>query len=573
MKIKSFRIKSFRTITSEQEVNIDNGLTLVGPNNSGKTNTLIAIMAFFTDYESDFDYRPERDLPYSQKGVKTSITCTFTGDPDGAEKEIFDKLSKLRKMLSIDVDKKNEFSINVYFNGSKPVYQIHPGVKRPKGKSAQFSLAQKQFISSVLDVFQWYYIPSNKSIKELYEEFVTPFVRTRVAGVLEQYDTEIRNSIASLTDSMNEMLALNGLVEVNTSMEYPEKSMEGLISGLDLYVSDKSRSSIFEKGMGLQAAVLLSSFKWITEQHDNEHVIWLLEEPETFMHPSLAEKCSSIIDQLADISTVVKTTHSINFIPSNISKVQGVGLGKDLNTVIHSYNSHLQATEEIRSSLGIKFSDYFGLSAKNIFLEGETDRLYIEKILESSKNMIPDPFPGLRTDDLLLKDFTGITDLKGFVKANYELIKKETALVSLVDGDEAGIKAVKELSGFFGNKGGFNAGKDYILIPDRMAIESIFPNEWILEAYELEKVWFEPWILDANGNISYFAIRDKSKKAYLDFIFRKIDEQASFDWLTKSIALLQSVEKALSLHNDKELPLPTIRRKKSRRVRTVSVIS
>ena len=192
MKIKSLRIKSFRTITTEQEIKIDDELTLVGPNNSGKTNTLLAIRAFFTGYDNDYEYDPDRDLPYGLQNIKTSITCTFVGD--GEDKEIFEKLNKLQEMLNVPQTGTEEFSINVYFNGSKPVYQIYPGMKRPPDKQAQFSVAQKSFITSVLDRFQWYYIPSNKSIEELYSEFVTPFVRTKVAGVLEKYDIEIRRA-------------------------------------------------------------------------------------------------------------------------------------------------------------------------------------------------------------------------------------------------------------------------------------------------------------------------------------------------------------------------------------------
>lgn len=315
LKIINFKVKSFRTITTEQEISIDDELTLVGPNNSGKTNTLLAIIAFFAGYKGEYNYNPDRDLPYGKEGVKTSITCSFYGDPEGEDKEIFEKFSKLQGMLDVPTDNKNEFSINVYFNGAKPVYQIFPGVRRPKEKQAQYSLLQKQFITSVLDLFQWYYIPSNKSIQELYEEFVTPFVKRKLVEFLKQYDSEIRGSISNLTESMNDVLVSNGLDDVETTMEYPGKVMEGFVSGLDLYVKDQNSNSIFEKGMGLQAAILLSSFKWITQQQKNKNVIWLLEEPETFMHPSLAQKCSKILEQLSEISTVIKTTHAINFIP------------------------------------------------------------------------------------------------------------------------------------------------------------------------------------------------------------------------------------------------------------------
>ncbi|EKF9596259.1 AAA family ATPase [Vibrio cholerae] len=547
MEIKSFRIKSFRTITTEQEILLDRELTLVGPNNSGKTNVLLSMLAFFTGYDNEYEYSPERDLPYNQDNVKTSITCTFSGLYEGDDKDIFDKLYRLREMLAVETieDKKTEFSINVYFNGRKPVYQIYPGVKRPKDKQAQFSLLQKSFISSVLDRFHWYYIPSNKSIEYLYEELVTPLVRRNIAAVLEKYDSEIKNSITNLTKSMNLILSKNGISDVEISMDYPNKLMENFISGLDLYVKDANNSSIFEKGLGIQSAVFLSSFKWITNQQKGKTVLWLIEEPETFMHPSLAEKCSKVFEELAEIANVVKTTHSINFIPSSINRVQGVSLGKEKNTIIHPYETHVTATESIRKSLGVKFSDFFGLSSMNVFLEGETDRLYIERILKFCNEHNLSHFPLLRSGNVQLRDFTGVSDLKGFVKANLDLMRNEVGIVCLFDGDDAGLKAIKELSGFFGKKGGFNANKDYVLIPEGMAIESIFPHEWIVEAWMQENSWFEHWITSSGNQVEFFSIRDKSKKAYMNFIFDKIGQQTDEQWMNKIITLLNDVEASM----------------------------
>lgn len=546
MKLTKFKVKSFRTITSEQEIFIDQELTLVGPNNSGKTNTLLAIKAFFTGYDNEYQYDPIKDLPYTEKNTKTSLTCTFKGDPNGADKEKFDKLKKLREMLGITDTVESEFSINVYFNGNKPVYQIHPGTKRPKDKQAQFSALQKIFINSVLDHFQWYYIPSNKSIEELYEEFVTPFVRKKVVDVLKQYDEEIKSSISSLTDSMNQALATSGIKDIQTSMEYPGQTMEGFISGLDLYVKDKNSSSVFLKGMGIQAAILLSSFKWIAEQQTDKKVLWLIEEPETFMHPSLAEKCSKILDALSNISTVIKTTHAINFIPPDVKKIQGVSVGKTGNTLIQPYTNHIEATESIRASLGVKFSDYFGLSTHNVFLEGETDKMYIEKVIEHIKDNPKFNIPLLNSQQVQLRDFTGTTDLKGFLRANNELMKKEVKIVSLFDSDKAGIDAIKELSGYFGKKGGYHPNKDYVLIPNNMEIESLFPNEWIKEAYKKENVWFENWVLDANENIISFKIRDKSKKAYMQYIFEKIENSTDDKWIEKFFIVLNAIENALA---------------------------
>ena len=308
MKITSLRVRNFRTITTEQTLNISNGLTLIGPNNSGKTNALLALYYFFTGHDNKYNYDPERDLPFFSKNIQTSLTCFFEADPNSeTDNDILDKLRKLRQMLKVPKSEtsENSFSINVYFNKSLPVYQIYPGAKKADGKSPQYSTLQKSIISAVLDCFQCYYIPSNKSIAQLYDEFVSPFVKKQVAEALKPYDLEIRKSISSLTDSMNNELTESGLSRVHSYLEYPRNALEHLISGFELMMHDTNKSSIFTKGMGLQSAVLLSSFKWITQQNPEKTVIWLIEEPETYMHPSLAYQSSKILDQLSSISNVI----------------------------------------------------------------------------------------------------------------------------------------------------------------------------------------------------------------------------------------------------------------------------
>ena len=548
MKIISLKIKSYRTITSEQTLNLESGLTLVGPNNAGKTNAMLGLYLFFTGYDNKHNYNHIFDLPTHDSSVKTSITCHFKGTNTNKDNDALDKLNKLRSLLGLPEDKNLDFSINVYFNKDNPVYQVYPGIKRPEGKSPQCSMAQKLFIQTVLDSFQCYYIPSKKSIDQLYDEFVTPFIRLKVASALKVHEKLIKGSVSSVSENMNSVLLENGIKNVSVEFEFPNQSIENLISSFDLQVKDSSKSSIFSKGMGLQAAVLLSSFRWITQQQSQKNIIWLIEEPETYMHPGLAASCAKILDSLALEALVVKTTHAINFVPSDINKVQGVTRGKFGNTTTKQYSTHREATEEIRKSLGVNFSDYLGLSQLNIFVEGETDRLYIEHILENLYEGWDKDYPNIASSKLLIKDFTGISDLKGFLKSNYPILRNEVCAVSLFDGDKAGKDAARELGKFFSNKdSGFNPNKDYVLIPGDVAIEGLFDYEWIYEAYDHEHRWFEDFIVDAHDNIVSFSIRDQSKKAVMKFLLDKFDEATDYAGIDKFFTVFNAIEKALQI--------------------------
>lgn len=545
MKIDSLRIKNFRTITTEQVLQLSDGLTLVGPNNAGKTNALLALYMFFTGYENNHFYNHISDLSHGDKSVKTSLTCHFKGEPD--DEEIFEKLDKLKALLGQE-DDSDEFSINVYFNGNNPVYQIYPGVKRPEGKSPQYSMAQKAFVQSVLDSFKCYYIPSKKSIDELYNEFVLPFIRLKVAGALQEHLPKIRQSVATIAKSMNGVLHKNGLGDISVAFDIPNGTIEDLITSFDLRVSDPSFSSIYSKGMGVQATVLLSSFKWITEQQKNLNVIWLVEEPETYMHPSLALQASKILDDLSTISTVVKTTHAINFVPSDINLVQGVARsGKMQNTTVKMFSTHREATESIRKSLGVKFSDYFALSKFSLFVEGETDKAYIEHVWSQMQTSQKELYPYLNSSQLLIKDFTGVQDLLGFIKSNFGLFRSEICSVALFDGDKAGVDAAKAMSSFCSNKEySFNGNKEYVLIPGGHPIEGLFPDLWIKEAYEHEPAWFDGGspVIDADDKLISFKIRDGSKKIFMEYILGRYDEDITYDSSKKFFALFKTINKA-----------------------------
>lgn len=551
MYIESLKIKNFRTINTEQTLQLSGGLTLVGPNNAGKTNALMALYMFFTGYDNNHGYEHDTDFAFGETSVKTSLTCHFRGHPQNEDKEIFDKLSKLRSFLNFEEESVTEFSINVYFNTNSPVYQVYPGAKRPEGKSPQYSMAQKAFIQSVLDSFHCYYIPSKKSIGELYDEFVSPFIRLKVGSALKEYLPKIKESVASVATSMNAVLASNGLKDVKVKFGIPNGSIEDLITGFDLNIGDPDESSIYSKGMGVQAAVLLSSFKWITEQQKDKHVIWLIEEPETYMHPGLAAKASGILEKLEEISTVIKTTHAINFIPMDIDKVQGVmRTEKTKNTTIKRYESHRDATESIRASLGVKFADYFALSSLNLFVEGETDREYIEHIWNSMLDVQKEKYPFMARSKLLIKDFTGVSDLKGFLKSNFGLLHKEVCVVSLFDGDSAGLDAVRELSSYCSNKNySFNANKEYVLLPGGLPIEGLWPSEWIVEAFTTEPAWFQNKapIFDSEGKPVSFRIRDGSKRAFMDFMLENFDADDTYASVEKFFNIFNAINTALSL--------------------------
>lgn len=177
MRISSARIRGYRTLKDEIDLDLTGGLTLVGPNNAGKTNALKAIRLFFTGYENTLGYSRDIDLSKGQK-AQTNIALTFTGD-ESSDSEFYDSVKKLRELLGLPEASSGEVTIYLTFsNNSNPVYRVFPNSKRPTigTFNAQYSRYERAFIDSVLDRFKVHYIPSDKGIPQLYNDLVLPFL-------------------------------------------------------------------------------------------------------------------------------------------------------------------------------------------------------------------------------------------------------------------------------------------------------------------------------------------------------------------------------------------------------------
>jgi hypothetical protein len=115
-------------------------MTLVGPNNSGKTNLLKAVRVLFTGYDNSYGYARETDLTFGVGKARTSITATFDGDPT-LDKEIYGNIDELH-VLQGTARTGTQLSLNLYFTDTNtPVYSFFPNVKRPKAgaQAAQYS--------------------------------------------------------------------------------------------------------------------------------------------------------------------------------------------------------------------------------------------------------------------------------------------------------------------------------------------------------------------------------------------------------------------------------------------------
>lgn len=539
MRIQVARIKSYRTIKDELEVDIRNGITLVGPNNTGKTNILKGIRCFFTGYDNSLKYSRDFDLSLNQSKTQTTISLSFKGDSAGRDKDVYDTLDSIRSLLGLSGPRSEEFSIYLTFSvNSNPSYRVFPNSKRPTASSpkAQYSRLERKLVESVLDRFSVHYIPSDKSTSQLYQELVTPFLLRKAFNAISPHLENIQTALQETASSLNETLRKAGLGNISCSFEFPD-TYSRIFKEVDFEISDPNPTSIFSKGMGIQSAALLAAFNWITteESNDGKSVLWLLEEPESYLHPELGRQCAHLISDLSSRSQVVATTHSLGFVPQDPTQIVGVELHEGWTTT-KKFKTYHEATARIRQSLGVRFSDYYNLNIFNVLLEGETDREYLLFVIGklSTDPEIASSLPILTSRHISFLDYGGVKGLEGFVRATYELVRQERPCILMLDGDEAGNKCRKDLQSFFGKKDiPFEANKHFVSVRDRFSVEAVFPDMWIKELKDLHSGWFSEYSEDAEGNLQPFRIKDENKRQVLEWLISKAKAEKDLAWAAR----------------------------------------
>lgn len=515
IKLNEVRISNFRSIREEQVLLIADETTLIGPNNAGKTNALRAISILFGGYDNRNHYERELDIPFDRQSKKTSIIGQF--ELDDTETWFWEALDRLHDLQGTKREG-NQISLYLYFTETNtPVYSFFANVKRPQDKKNDYSRILRTLVSDFLEKFQVIYIPSEKSINDLYKNLLSPRVSAKAAAILSSAMGDLTTELESINKSINDTLKNSKIDGAKVQIEVPGGSLENIIGQFSLAVTDEVKTSYLSKGRGLQAAIFYASLHWIDERikDDGQQPVWLIEEPESYMHPELANNSKDMVRKLAQKSISVVSTHSMQFMPRTTEGIHGFSISSG-STVIDRYVKFEDACNSLKRSLGIRFSDYYGLADQNVFVEGKWDVYVLHQCVVKVEELSNKALPLLK--DALIIEKEGVTGLAGFIKAVYEHVRKEVAAVTVFDGDSAGVKARRELQGFFSGRGEFAPNLDFVSVRAGYEMEGIFPDQWIIECYAEHEAWFEGWSVDAEGSVEPFSVKDRNKENYAKYM-------------------------------------------------------
>ncbi|TLX48024.1 hypothetical protein C1E24_04265 [Pseudoalteromonas phenolica] len=553
MKIESIKIKNFRTIDEELTIDLDGSLTIVGPNSSGKTNILKAVEMLFTGFENKNKYLFERDFPKKLDSGQTSLVGTFVLDDESEEAlKLYNDIN-----LCLETPKSLSRSINVYLTFSrsgKPIYRLFVGEKHNPKKTKEFNSLQNKLINIILDSFVCHYVSSVKNTHELFNELLLPSIRSSISEILGEKLPEIHQGLDEISSTIDKQLDLVGLGHIRAQFKLPNNTLENILSSFEYHLSDPVETIIESKGMGVQSAAIFAAFSWITKRERDlgKRSIWLIEEPESYLHPELSSSCNLMLNSLSEEGYLIRTTHSLKFVPQDPKRVIGTEVEKGY-TRTRTYDTYTESTKSIRSALGVKFSDYMNLGILNIFVEGKTDRELFQWVLSKLQVKATGKYSWDNVRNAEFIDFGGTSALEGFMKATYEYVSKERATVVILDGDDAGDKTRKNLQGFFGKKGiNFDFNKEFIMLPQGFAIEGLFPESWLIEANREHPNWFSGFSLDMHNKLLPFTTKNENNKGQLrEYLKRKAESSENDDWASSFITLFDLIDSSLEKTSEK----------------------
>jgi predicted ATP-dependent endonuclease of OLD family len=300
---------------------------------------------------------------------------------------------------------------------------------------------------------------------------------------LKQVEKEIQNEMNIEAEAIK-----NFMLEYTSSLQKveitPNIVWKDAIKSVDVNFQFKGDSKLIpmsHKGTGYRRLFMVARFRYLAEKNKGNNIIYLIEEPETFLHPSAQEDLLNSFKDLSEDNQIIITTHSPVFTGS--TDYDSVILCKNGGQSVYEYANEENKTQFIRhivEELGIKpWYNLVDRYEKIVFVEGINDTKFYNIICKKifDKNL-------LNNDKILVLPCGGVNNVNSFINIEY-FGKSNRDLFLIIDSDK--------------NKGNqeeqqktvdrFNKGESYIL--KKSCIENYYHPRAFERVYSLHEKTFD----------------------------------------------------------------------------------
>ncbi len=526
MYISKLTIENYRGIKEKRIIQLDKLSSIVGKNDAGKTILLYAVATFldiktFTVTFSDFndidkpivfeaEFKDENIIELLKTKLKSKVKKT-DGLDEYVNDFIFDGVIRYKRE-AIKVDKKfsGEFVFvedfkqenirGLYFKSDEELNAIIAEYKIEipvEGKGRNSKVEKIKFIKlhfkdaerigfwvedeckietlfPEVEMFKADYgleadtkfkTASVSEIQDYFEkETSTPGTKLNI--VEAEINEEMKKEAQSVTAYMQDYATLLKAVQIT-----PIVNWKDAIKSVDVsfqFEGDAKFIPMSHKGTGYRRLFMVARFRYIAEKNKGHNIIYLIEEPETFLHPTAQQDLLNAFKNLSNDNQVVITTHSPVF--AGATNVTGVILcTKDIQSNYqnagneHDYDFLMKIISELGIKPNYNLRDRF---EKILFVEGQDDSTFYK--------IICNKILGKNLEEKVLVLPCGGSSVDSFI--NIEYFKKNGRELFLILDSDKGLatrdpkKPVIQIDTI----SNFNAvfGKGYIL--KKSNIESYF---------------------------------------------------------------------------------------------------
>jgi len=450
MKLISFSVKNYRSISKAYRLPLDDFTVIIGPNNEGKSNILKALaLSLNVLTKSDrirlrygkilpriyrrpdiISYDWEKDYPINLQSSDVDGESQFTLEFELSDEEFKEFKQKTKTKIKL----KTNLTAEVFIGKGKIRKEFLMRGKRKQALNKKSDVIT-DFIKSKL-LFQ--YIPSIRT-SELTIDTVENLLAEELSTLEEdQQFKEVVKTIGKLRQPIIQEIEKNlkksvsdFIPDIKTiSIKSHEKISRLISSSCRVYIDDGINTDIEQKGDGVISLVAISLLQYISRRGSlGKGLIILLEEPETHLHPEAIHNLRKVLEEISTKNQVIATTHS----PIMIDRRQV----KHNIIVQKSKATPAKNLDEIRKLLGITLSDNLSSAYLVLLVEGESDIKILKTWLELMSDKVKD---AIANGSLVLDSLDGAPNVSYKARLYKNILCN---VMAFLDNDSSGKSSIK----------------------------------------------------------------------------------------------------------------------------------
>lgn len=402
MRLRSFFVKSYRSIVEAKIDNIQQYCVIAGPNNSGKSNLLRALyIALSLASNGNFERRRKK-AQYSYIHNITDYVWDRDIPVSLTNKESASTIFKLTFEFS-DLEK-NEFQHKFGIKLSKSLqmqFQLYRD--KTEGKIIMRGRAQKAMEQKIQEIgcfiqskLNYEYIPCVRP-SELTAEYFSRLLDKELRSLERQEEYQkcmeiLRSLQQPILKNMEEKLAASlrtfipnvEKVEIDKDVAFLGISSRLPYRNVAININDGVLTSLEDKGDGIKSLAAIGIVQSMSfENAQGRSLMLLIEEPEAHLHPDAIHSLRNVLIEISakpNVQVIISTHSPILIDRENLSN--------NILILQDHKASKASSISQIRETLGVRVIDNLSFK-KAILVEGESDKRYFEKIC-SEHSMILD---------------------------------------------------------------------------------------------------------------------------------------------------------------------------------------